>query len=802
MTRTTDFLYPILWLGLTLLAGQVQAQPSIPSHADHGDYFDNFGASLKLSGERLLVSPFRGRTLGESEVFIFRREGADWIREAEFPTGWEGVPSANLPGQAGGRVNTSTIMIHDPWLFLGQPLQTISGQVNSGRVQIYKRTGTNWNLHSTLAPTIAVAGGGFGIANAVDDSWAAIGQYGQNTVHIYKLIGDTWTPAQQINPTGQSSFGSELAFSANQLVIRSLADLHIYAVTGDTWSFSQLLGSSLANSATGHWATDGDLIATKGSQTGISMYRRSSDVWSPDGPGPLTQETGSLRGFAIKDGSVDYLVGYGESVTTVALWARPSPGSWGTGRVITLPYAPPPGVNNSNSTAFFSFALAGDSIFIGARRAAVNRNYGQGLAFEYTNLTSPALHRIFAHGNGVRGDEFGNALSLLPGKLVVGSRGIDSNGIVDGGAVTVLQPMAGIWAASDFVPSPAIGDFDVFGETVSAGGDLMVVGSLEDYQSVDDHGRMRVYRLSPQPTLLCELAPPVATGNARFAWRGASEDTSLESRQIYSPVSDGVNILAVYRNRLYAWRVNGNACDLLGEVDIPGRAALPGATDTYIESDLELGEITNDRVLAYECCGIEESGPTDSKVHVIDFAGGTWNVSHVYNYSVNAFCPGFGGTFVTRSLLQRACQLPSSEWIVLSQSETNGIWSSSQTTVPDMGARESAAGFSGDSLITVDVLADGSTSMKVRNPPTYSTVQTLSATGPCLLRGVSPLLQFSADTIAVPCPTAAVAGARNAGVIDIFQRSSRGTGDFNPVPQRVFGPLNPNIFGFGFEDVP
>lgn len=770
------------------VAVPIGAQPVIPEHADEGDFFDSAAAAVIPSGDRLLVAPWRGRALGGKEVFVYRRQGVDWVREAAFETGWNGVPS-QMPGMSGGRVNASTITLADPWIFLGQPQETVSGLANSGRVLVYKRTGEAWGLHSTLQPPVAVASGGFGISNSINGEWAAIGQYGQNTVHVYRLVGDNWTPEQIVAPAGQTSFGSELAFSGNQLIVRARADLHVYTLSAGTWIFSQLMGSTLANVTNGHWALDGDLIATRGAGN-IAMFRRTAGVWSSAGNGPVAS---IVFGMGIQDGPIERLVAYGSGVT---IWSRPSGGSWSAGQTISVPFPGPP---FSSSFGQYSFAFSGNSLFIGARRGTLNRSLGQGLAFEYDSLGS-SLRRTFAHGNGFLGSEFGRTIALMNGRAYISARGQDLAGERDVGAIHIADVTVDGWRLTASRHGPGGGAFDVFGETLGGGGGLLVVGSLEDYGGINDHGRMRV--LSADGTLVCELTPPITPRGTAYGWGdGVNSGYPLDFEPILSPSTDGVNVVAIYENRLFAWRVNGGNCGLVGEISIPGRGAVPGAPGTEVESQIRIQSSSTDRFLLTECCGAANGAATDAKAYIFDYSGNAWSASYTYNVTQGGNCPGFGGRFVARDRLRNACRLPSSAWVVVENVEVGGIWTSTQVPIPAMEASEFPWGFAGETLITgVFPTVANARTLIVRGAPDYAIDQTLGPTQSCVVLGSSALVYLGENEIFVPCHTSDTAGDRRSGSVQIFTRSSRG-GGFSQVPQNLPGPLGQQIFQFGMEDV-
>jgi len=817
----------VLCLAAVLFAVIASAQEPIPANADEADIFDNFGASIDVDGNRMLVGPVRGRNGGGAEIFLFIRDASgQWSREASFPSGWQQFPVLGIPGYLGGRANWRLLSLHDPWLVIGNPHKAVGGLGDVGEVRIYRRGVEGWAEHSVIAAPTVVLDGGFGNSTAFDGTWLAVGHPGVNKTHIYRLEGTTFNFQQTLQPSNQVTvgFGSEVEFTGNQLFVRVVGELHVHTLNAGTWSFSQLLTSATTGlGSTSVFALDGDLLGVVAG-TQLRLFRRTSGTWAAEAGATLVAPA-QLRGFAIRDGAEIHVAGYtfsGPGIET--LYWRRSGGAWSSPTPLPYPSEHVPSATRSGSSfASFSFAFDANRLYLGARFTTFNRVVSQGSAYTFRMATGvPVFERTFRHGNGWLGDNLGKWIANDGDWMAASAHGTDvvsgASILRDVGVVHLHRRTDEGWSRVQTLAAPEGQAFDTFGEVVSMRGDLVIVGSLANYQGINDHGRVHVYRRGPanEWALLCELMSPIPPVAGSMAWR--TDDGLQEFTPIQPAVSDGEHVVAIYRNRAYAWRTTASACLAPVEILVPDRGAVPGAPGTVVPSNLELngsgvGGMAPGRLLLAESGGQVDAGggsttPTASRTMIYDFLAGQWVRSHLYTSQSGDACGTvFTGSFTSPTTLRRLCFAQPGNYSIVTWTENAGSWTSNVVSLPALDAGETASGFAGNSVVTYvqTTLPNGTgTQFRVREPPTYALSETLSMSPACLPGHTSDFPRHAPNDIFMPCRQADGPNGRRSGEIRVFSRnlSPRGTAAFDPQGQLLLPPPSFEIARDGFENVP
>lgn len=802
----------------------VPAQETIPASADAADIFDNFGASVHVDGNRLLVGPVRGRRGGGPEIFLFARDASgQWSREASFPSGWRNnFPLSEIPGHRGNRGNWSVLALRDPWLIIGNPHQTVGGFEDAGEVRVYRRGAEGWAEHTAIPAPAPALDGGFGISTAFDGTWLVVGNPGQNLTHVYRLDGTTFTLQQSLQPTNGVTlgFGSDVALTGDQLISRVNAELHVYSLTAGTFTFTQLLtGTGLTS--INPFAVDGDLMGIAAASE-LRLFRRTAGTWAAEGGAALSVPA-TLRGFAIRDGAEIQVAGYllPASGVMTSYWRRAG-GTWSTPTPIPYPASDVPSATRTQSTfAGFSFAMDAERLYLGARFTSINKVISQGSAYSFRLASgTPVLERTFRHGNGWLGDNLGKWIANDGAWMAASAHGTDlvsgPTVLRDVGVVHLYRREPTGWNRVQTLEAPGGQAFDTFGEVVSMKGDLVVVGSQADYQGINDHGRFHVFRRGAGDvwSLLCELEAPVTPVPGPMAWR--TDDTNQDFYPIHPAVTDGEHVVAIYRNRPYAWRTTPTECLPPVEIPIPDRGAVPGAPGTLQASNIDLtwfGGMAPGRVILAESSGLVDTGggstaTTPARSMIYDFIGGQWTRTHLYTAQTGDACSvRFYGSFTSPTTLRGTCLESATVGFVVTWTDNGGSWTSQTVPLPTFDAGEFARGFAGDSLVTATTvsLPDGlGTQFRIRELPAYAVTETLSTTPACLQGHVADFPRFAADDIFMPCRQADTPSGRRSGELRIFSRNlaGRGATGFQPEGQLVLPPLPVEIIGDSFERVP
>lgn len=177
-----------------------------------------FGFSNALSGSWLAISAptMNAEYRNQGEVYLFQRTANKWKYQQTLQS-----PASARNDQFG----YSLAMDGDYLAVSSYGAET--GEDNSGRVDIYKRAGDQWNHHQLLQPPAALENGRFGFSLAMDGSVLAIaelngidGSVTGGGVTVFEREDDQWIRKKSIFSRGASDrFASNIAINGNLLAI-------------------------------------------------------------------------------------------------------------------------------------------------------------------------------------------------------------------------------------------------------------------------------------------------------------------------------------------------------------------------------------------------------------------------------------------------------------------------------------------------------------------------------------------------------------------------------------------------------
>jgi hypothetical protein len=270
----------------SLTAHRVQSQESdfeepLAFHPQDAAAFDNFGSSMAISGDTLLVGA-PGTNLEEAHnggaAFIFQRRVSDWVETARLlpdpPQAGSGFGHAVAidegtavvgaryefnPGSGNGsgavyifndengawqlqaRLAASdsapfdlfgySVALHDDILAIGaRAAEGFNGERNSGAVYLYQRLGDDWHLQASLSPADLAAEDHFGQALAFDGQYLFVSAPGRDNpgapnsgmVYAYRRQGDVWILEDKLTaiaPQAEAQLGSVLSLDSDTLVV-------------------------------------------------------------------------------------------------------------------------------------------------------------------------------------------------------------------------------------------------------------------------------------------------------------------------------------------------------------------------------------------------------------------------------------------------------------------------------------------------------------------------------------------------------------------------------------------------------
>jgi hypothetical protein len=185
--------------------------------ASDGAADDRFGYRVDITNNYIIVGASNANPSGAAYIFFFN--GTTWTQQQK-------LPSAGTDAQAKGRA----VFINDTMALVGSPLYSSGGVFFNGVVGSYRRTGTTWVSMTSIHAPDGVDQANFGTSISFYGGYAIIGAQqgagpypGNGTAYIYKFVGLSWQFQQKINdPTLlPDSFGYAVAIDGFNLIIGS-----------------------------------------------------------------------------------------------------------------------------------------------------------------------------------------------------------------------------------------------------------------------------------------------------------------------------------------------------------------------------------------------------------------------------------------------------------------------------------------------------------------------------------------------------------------------------------------------------
>ncbi len=336
---------------------------------------------------------------------------------------------------------------------------------NAGLAYVYVRSGQTWVLEAELNAKNASAGDTFGVSVAISGNTIVVGATGvdvgdlqdENDVskdvgaaYIFTRRNGAWTQQVKLIPsdwTEDDSFGSAVAISRGTVVVAAdtkdlgpLVDLGaayvFYNSGGSNWKQqAKLLPSDplLRDYFGSSVAIEGNLIGVGAIQSYLTgpgktyMFRNQSGVW---------KQEARLEGKEADLGDA-----FGSAVSISG------------GTLVVGAYSADPDLGNGHVTS--------------AGAAYVFNKSGHDWK-ESAMLTAP---------DGLSFDQFGQAVDIDGGTLVVGALGATQAGETGAGAVYIFKKNNDNWSFQTRAVTDPAGADDLFGKSVAIDGEWFVAGA-------------------------------------------------------------------------------------------------------------------------------------------------------------------------------------------------------------------------------------------------------------------------------------------------------------------------------------
>lgn len=223
--------------------------------ADDGGLFDNFGASIALDGETIVVGA-NGATVdgvpAQGAAYVYTGSGASWRQEQKLIAD-DGTDYDNFGLSAALKGGTA---------FIGSPLAPVDGNNGQGAVYLFTESAGTWTQTQKLVASDGAANDSFGMALAFDGTTLFVGATshdGTGTVYVFTDSGGTWTEVQKLvsdDAASGDSFGNAIAVSGSNVLIAA----DIATVDGNTSRGAAYLFTATA----GGWVQSHKFIASDG----------------------------------------------------------------------------------------------------------------------------------------------------------------------------------------------------------------------------------------------------------------------------------------------------------------------------------------------------------------------------------------------------------------------------------------------------------------------------------------------------------------------------------------------------------
>lgn len=401
--------------------------------------------------------------------------GASWAQSQKFS------PSDTDTSQSAG----SAVAASESYLAIGVPNGGRSAPSN-GYVDVWDLTSGTPAYMGKLTPSDPVGDDDFGAAVDVSGDYIVVGAPNRDDgaksqvgkVYVFELLSGIWTEVASFLPSGTTAsgdnFGSAVAIDGDRIAIGERGD---------------------------------DTTATNAGR--LTILERTAGTWAlkstHQAPSPAASET---FGYSV-DIDGDYIV-VGARNTTVSgsagagrayVYFR-SGGSWA--HQATIPATVSGGTPDHEASAHFgeSVSISGDTIAVGAP----DDNQGAtdaGAVYVYTRSgTSWSDQQKLSASDGAASDHFGEAVSLLGDRLLIGAPDANAGG-TDRGKAYIFDRVSTTWSQTTisgaivYMTAIDVANSDHFGISVSLASDKAYVGSRDHDQPLSGSGAAYQWSFTP-----------------------------------------------------------------------------------------------------------------------------------------------------------------------------------------------------------------------------------------------------------------------------------------------------------------
>jgi len=206
---------------------------------------DNFGHSVSISGDTIVVGQFVGDT-----AYVFVRSGTSWTEQQQ------------LVGSAGGGFFGNSVSISGDTVVAGAPREDTAGGEDAGAAYVFVRSGTVWTEQKHILASDGATDDNFGVSVSISGDTVVVGAFlddtpsgaGSGSAYVFARVGTTWTEQQKLIGSDTASFdgfGLSVSVSGDITVVGAPFDdtpggfgagsAYVFVRAGTKWTEQQQL---------------------------------------------------------------------------------------------------------------------------------------------------------------------------------------------------------------------------------------------------------------------------------------------------------------------------------------------------------------------------------------------------------------------------------------------------------------------------------------------------------------------------------------------------------------------------------
>lgn len=504
------------------VGGWVDMTESAKLTASDGANSDYFGGSVSICGDNIVIGACEAANhVGAAYVFTKPVEGWNSMTETAKLTASDG----EYADQFGISVNISGDNV------VVGAYQDDDNETNSGSAYVYTKPASGWsNMNETAKLTASDGANGncFGYSVSISCDNIVIGAYAgdgndlvSGTAYVYKKPVEGWSSMTETakltasDGAGYDRFGYSVSISLDNIIVGAYRDddngsasgsAYVYTKPIDGWaSMTQTAKLTASDGAAGD--AFGYAICVSGDNIIAGVYAdddngaESGSVYLFTKPG-TGWETMTETQKKINDisGNKNDQTGYSVSIDGNYAVIGAFKNNMSRGCVYVL-------YNNANTWENIATLTASDGIYLGysvcisgdniVAGASIGDNIGSAYVFTkplsgWTSMTETAK---LTASDGATSDQFGGSVSISCDNIVIGAYGDDDAGSASGSAYIFTKPLNG-WTTMTETAKLTASDrtaTDQFGYSVSISGDNVLVGARYEDGNGYNYGAAYVF---------------------------------------------------------------------------------------------------------------------------------------------------------------------------------------------------------------------------------------------------------------------------------------------------------------------